>query len=39
VTPKSQNEVDYYRSLEDNGFTFEPKVVIHSTPEVCESCQ
>ena len=37
VTPKSQSEIDYYRSFEADGFEYVAKPIIHNN-EACESC-
>lgn len=38
ITPKNQAQLEYYRSLEDHGFKYEPVVRIHNNLEPCESC-
>lgn len=38
VTPTNQKQVEYFRSLEAEGFTFRKQPVIHNVLVECESC-
>jgi hypothetical protein len=38
VTPANQKEVEYYRSLEEIGYTYKQQYTIHNNMTECESC-